>query len=256
MLCRQCPLHLSFKYMAGHQDKLTCFEDIPLLAQLNVQADLLTKQALHILGSHSAPPLLSPLPGLSWTLLIGSMSVASNLRLSLLDNLSCKEATSYWIQKGQLSPQTAAQVDWSLLGATLQSCPPTHCMWLSKFVSGHSAISTTMAHWKCWDSPSCPLCRAFHETTCHVLQCQDHLRISKWQQMIDELCSWLIQSDTNPDITHYLMLTLQSQGAAPFLLTAWDSCHSATQDQDLIVFLASWLAICCHFGNHLKHHSG
>jgi len=152
--------------------------------------------------------------------------------------------------------QTAAQVDWSLLGATLQSCPPTHCMWLSKFVSGHSAISTTMAHWKCWDSPSCPLCRAFHETTCHVLQCQDHLRISKWQQMIDELCSWLIQSDTNPDITHYLMLTLQSQGAAPFLLTAWDSCHSATQDQDLIVFLASWLAICCHFGNHLKHHSG
>jgi len=39
----QCPLCLSFQYMAEHQDDFLWFDDLPLLAQLNVQADLMAK---------------------------------------------------------------------------------------------------------------------------------------------------------------------------------------------------------------------
>jgi len=63
--CCSCPLLLSFQYIAGHQDDFSQFEDLPLLAQLNIQANSLAKQALHILGTQRAPPLLSSLPNAS-----------------------------------------------------------------------------------------------------------------------------------------------------------------------------------------------
>jgi len=43
--CHLCPLTLSFQYVAGHQDDFSCFDDLPLLAQLNIQANSLAKQA-------------------------------------------------------------------------------------------------------------------------------------------------------------------------------------------------------------------
>jgi len=58
MALHQCPLQLSFQYVAGHQDDLTCFEDLSPLAQLNVQADLMAKQALYVLGTNNNPHAL------------------------------------------------------------------------------------------------------------------------------------------------------------------------------------------------------
>jgi len=83
-----CPISLSFQYVAGHQDELSRFEDLPLLAQLNVQADSLAKQALHLLGAQHAPPLLSTLPNIGWTLLIKEAPISSDPRPLLLDHLS------------------------------------------------------------------------------------------------------------------------------------------------------------------------
>ncbi len=74
--------------MARHQDELTHFEDLPLLAQLNIQVDYMAKQALHILGAQLALPLFSPLPGLLWALSIKSILVASNPHLEILNHVS------------------------------------------------------------------------------------------------------------------------------------------------------------------------
>jgi len=168
-LCRTCPIQLEFHYVAGHQDIFSCFEDLPLLAQLNVQADFMAKQVLQILGSQNAPPLLLPIPGLSWSLLIGSFPIASNPCQAILDHVSYQAAILYWIQKGQLSLPLEKLVDWSLLEDALHSSSPTYRMWLSKFASGHSAVGITMACWKKWDSPICPLCHSENESTLHVL---------------------------------------------------------------------------------------
>jgi len=50
-----CPVSLRFQYVVGHQDDLMWFEDLPLLAQLNVQADSMAKQALHVLAAQGTP---------------------------------------------------------------------------------------------------------------------------------------------------------------------------------------------------------
>jgi len=123
-LRRQCPIHLSFLYVAGHQDDLMRFEDLPLLAQLNVQADSLAKQALHILGSQRAPPLFSHLPGLPWALSIDLQPISSNPHLAILDHMSRRSALLYWISKGHLTTQSAERVDWPLLTSALCPCSP------------------------------------------------------------------------------------------------------------------------------------
>jgi len=74
-----CPLHLFFKYVASHQDDLLQFEDLSPLAQLNVQADFMAKQVLHILGQQQTAPLLLPLPRVPWVLTIDSLPTPLDL---------------------------------------------------------------------------------------------------------------------------------------------------------------------------------
>jgi len=69
------------------------FEDIPLFAKLNVQANSLAKQALHILSSQQAPPLLFPLPNAGWTLSVNGLPVSP--QPLLLDHLSSHTAIPY-----------------------------------------------------------------------------------------------------------------------------------------------------------------
>jgi len=208
-------------------------------SRVSIQSNSLAKQTLHVLGSQSAPPLLLPLPGLAWTLAIADVPTSSNLRLSLLDHLSYQTAIAHWTQKQHFPPTMATHIDWSLLAHALRACPPTYSMWLSKFASGHSAVGSTMARWKKWDSPCCPLCNVSDETTCHVLQCSNIVRTTKWMTTIADLQTWLVHTDTNPDIIDCLIRTLRNRGLSTFTGTARDSCLAAAQDQDLIGFFGT-----------------
>jgi len=131
------------------------------------------------------------------------------------------------------------RIDWTLLEKALSSQPPTYSMWLSKFASGHSAVGTTMARWRKWDSPHCPICHTIDEMTCHVLLCPDPARTATWRQRINELNSWLTQSDTNPDISSCITSTLHHRGSTTFSGMARASCSDAAHAQDAIGFFGT-----------------
>jgi len=95
MALHQCPLQLSFQYVAGHQDDLTRFEDLSPLAQLNVQADLMAKQALYVLGTNNNPACLAPLPGVQWSLRINDNPITTKPRAANLNHLSALTAIPY-----------------------------------------------------------------------------------------------------------------------------------------------------------------
>jgi len=66
---QQCPISLSFEYVAGHQDDLSHTEELPPLARLNITADSLACHKLHRLGYSNTPALpFFSLPGKSWYL--------------------------------------------------------------------------------------------------------------------------------------------------------------------------------------------
>ncbi len=238
---RLCPLSLSFQYVAGHQDELSRFEDLPLLAQLNVQADSLAKQALHILGSQHASPVLSTLPNVGWMLLIKDVPISADPRPALLDHLSFRAAIPYWIKRGHFSAHSASLVDWSLLNDALSPFPATYRMWASKFASGHSAVGLTLARWKQWDSPLCPLCRLSEESTLHVLQCPHPHQTHCWHQAVDSLHTWLKEADTAPFITSCFVTSLHQRGLNPFSTMPRSPATTAASHQAKIGFFNTLL---------------
>jgi len=126
-------------------------------------------KVLNLIGHQETPPLLQPIPGVSWELKIASCPISLDHQPAIIDHLSCQCALDYWISKTQLTVASSLLIDWPLLGLALQSWPPTYCMWVWKFVSRHSMVSQTMARWKKWDSPLCPFCHMMEETTLHIL---------------------------------------------------------------------------------------
>jgi len=231
-----CPLSLSFHYVASHQDDLIQFEDLPLLAQLNVQADSLEKQALHILGTQQALPILTPLPNAGWTLSIKDLLVSSDPWPLLLNHLSYWLAIPYWIKQGQLTDYSASLIDWPLLDAALSLHPPTYRMWASKFASGHSAVGFTMAQWKRWDSPLCPFCELTNKTTLHILQCPHPHCTTMWHKEVASFHNWLQQANTSPVISQCFVTSLHQQGITPFSVSSCSLATDAASDQSLISF--------------------
>jgi len=124
-------------------------------------------------------------------------------------------------------------------------------MWLSKFASGHSAVGITMFHWKKWTSALCPLCLTQDESILHVLCCPHPSQQAIWIEQIANLCIWLSQAQTAPDIIHCLISTLSLCGASTFFQHASPLYHFAAADQDQIGFFglsvghlaSSWLPL-------------
>jgi len=85
-----CSIQFTFCYVVGHQDNLM-FEDLPLIIHLNVQADTMAKQAIHILVGNDTVPILLPLPGKQWAFLANSIPVLQLLLdyLRQLKPLNC-----------------------------------------------------------------------------------------------------------------------------------------------------------------------
>jgi len=138
---------------------------------------------------------------------------SSDPQLAIIDHhLSHQMALDYWLKKSTLIPASALLIDWPLLGSALQSWPPTYCIWVSKFASGHSAVGQTMARWKKWDSPLCPFCQLTEETTLHVLQCPHPECTSYWHQSVESLWSWMVSADTSPIIIRCFITTLHTHG--------------------------------------------
>jgi len=232
---QQCPISLSFHYVAGHQDEFSRPEELPPLARLNITADSLARQELHRLGQSQAPPMpFFTIVGEAWYLALAQGRISSNPSGPLLEHLSARQALPYWQHKHNLSNETLSDISWDILGQALADKPPTYRMWVSKFSSGHSAIGKSMAQWGQWQSDICPACQTATETTEHVLFCRHPIRSACWHQQVAKLMQWMREADTHPDITATFENVLSSQGQHSFCSQAPHSVYAAAFSQDKI----------------------
>jgi len=200
-LCMRSHIHLSFVYVPGHQDALSHLEDLPPMAQMNVWADSLAKKELHRIATlPQRPTTMDSLQGKRWYAMIPSGKITADPHTAVIVLLGQREALRYWSHKQQLDAQSFDLVHWATLDRTIRSFPPTFQMWLSKFVSSHLEVATTMFRWKRWETATCPLCQSAKETTAHVLLCPHTSCRDTWAQQIPLLQQWLIQSKTAPYI--------------------------------------------------------
>jgi len=168
-------LWLRFINVPGHQDALVWFEDLLPHQHLNIWADSLAKRELHRLATlPSPPPFPSFLHGETWSAYLHHQKLIVDPRLPVLDYLGATQASQYWVHKGQLSLHSFSLVQWETLNTAVCAYPHTFQMWLSKFVSSHSAVGVTMFHWKKWESALCPVCLQGDEMMLHVFTCPHH----------------------------------------------------------------------------------
>jgi len=227
------PLQLQFIYIPGHQDALTHFEDLSLLAWLNVWMDSLAKRELHQVASLPvhAPPC-NALMGERWHGISLAGKIMADPHSCVINLLGQQMVQCYWDHKQQLTTTSFRLVHWASMGKAMGSFLPTFQMWLSKFASSHSAVAVTMFQWKCWDLELCPHCHQVNETTFHVLLCLHSSSTDNWVQQLGQLCQQMSQTDTAPAIQHCLLSTIEHHNCQSFQSFADPLCQQAACDQD------------------------
>jgi len=114
------PLRLQFIYVPGHQDTLTCFEDLSPLARLNVWMDALAKRELHQIASLPVcAPSCDALMGERWHAVSIAGKITADPHLCVIDILGQQAAQCYWEQKQQLTTTSFGLVHWASLGKAI-----------------------------------------------------------------------------------------------------------------------------------------
>jgi len=140
------PIQVDFVHVCSHQDSNLPFESLDLLAQLNSMAADLAKQHLCLAISKN----ISSLPIGSLAGKFRSCSLCNGSKLTSDPHAPVLFSLSLPLVQEHLScclflPSTAFPlVNWPTIGFAFLASPPLYCLWISKFVSGHSAIGHIM----------------------------------------------------------------------------------------------------------------
>ena len=79
-----------------------------------------------------------------------------------------------WLHyKNQLDRELFDYVDWNAIRNAGEGFAALYQLWVTKFVSGHSAVGRMMKLWGYQEDDNCPCCQLPQETTRHLLECTD-----------------------------------------------------------------------------------
>jgi hypothetical protein len=197
------PVHL--EHVRGHQDKHTPYEELPLIAQLNVDADVLATQYMisHPQTTTSVPRLTHKLCQLE--LPNGSINgrYPNTLRIAALrsDIWDHLKARNDWTE------ETITSIDWRAFEqAYARGSFFKHCVTLVKHFHGISP-SGKIAHRNNPSHPAgCPSCESAIEDKDHVILCSSPVRRQWRLTFITGLQDFLNKPtmDTQPHLSDIL----------------------------------------------------
>ena len=185
---------VSVVYVQGHQDNCQPYDELPLLAQLNVDADAQATKFQELHGHHHNMVLIAPNTRAQLHSLEGTITGRYDTTIRFRAN---SEPLREYIQsKNQWSDQTMQSINWQAHGSALKSftkqrihfsklvhdCLPTHAQ-ANRFDSGHR---------------QCPVCDSTQEDRDHILRCPSPSRAawrSRFWQAIEKFHQ---QFDTHP----------------------------------------------------------
>jgi hypothetical protein len=206
------PITIHFVHIDGHQDRQTAFENLPRLAQLNVEMDHRAKERLRALIDSSAPPLpAAHLHKEGWRCTINGVKITSDPARAIRRAVFGKRLQTHLHQRNILDSTAFHDVDWDAIELASESFPPLYRLWMSKHVSGFFGIGKMMKHWNFWTHQKCPCCHHVKEDKHHLLTCPEPSCVAKWADSVHGLQEWLQEVDTAPDIQHCIISALSAR---------------------------------------------
>ena len=197
---------VSVVYVKAHQDDQRPVEHLPLMAQLNVEADPLATSYQQQYGTHCPQVLMSPGVGVHLVSASGTIT-AKQYKAVILERATSSDLRQYVQEKNKWSESTFEMVNWPAHGKAFRRF--LHCrVHLSKML--HECLPTFHQLNKFGGSHrNCPGCGHSDETRDHIIRCQGSPR-AEWRR-----CFWSAidkfhtEYQTAPLLRHIFRLTLE-----------------------------------------------
>ena len=193
------------KYVPGHRDKTTDFEELPLLQQLNVLMDHEVRAFIE--SKNHRPKRFTTFPILS-KMLVWMQSdeglLTHDIEQRLLLNYYNIKWNEYSERKFDFNEDISNMMDHENLGKVLKASQAR-----SQSVKLLHEVQFTAAVRKKWglsDEANCPLCECKHDSPSHVYACKHKLMLERQRKHRDTLRKFFNKTDTCPKLQELMML--------------------------------------------------
>ena len=232
---------LTFEHVRGHQDRVTAYEDLPRIAQLNVQMD--SKAKSFLASQITKPdPIGEFFDGTLVVVRIGESTAHTAVGHLLRFEVGLRECRDTLMNDQFSSVEAFDAVNWRAVGAANCAASILFSLWTTKHVSGFNSTNKMGVHWGIADNSKCPCCEDAVESSAHHTFCPQKDRATLWRHDVHDLVSWLKSVNTDPCLTGAITTYLFSRGTRDFSsCTADHSIMALSSDVDSIGFLnISW----------------
>ena len=191
---------LTLQHVKGHQDRHLQYNRLPLLAQLNVDADEQATRFQTVHGCFQPDVLHTAWSGVHLVLPIGT--ITSHVETAKFHATAPPLKAYYMAQRYGWTPQTLATVNWKAHGTCLRKhlSKKTH---LVKFVHGILPTNSIL-HRREPIRSRCPRCTRVLETWQHIWQCC-HITREQWRiQMLTAVTTECTKLRTMPALQRLL----------------------------------------------------
>ena len=168
---------ISFQYVRGHQDRTTVYDQLPLLAQLNVDADEMANRYQRNHGMSRTTVLPTDTSGVYLNTTAGS--ITKRIGVTVRYQATAPALIQHIRHRYKWSEYDFNSINWPAHGSALRGCTEkrTH---LIKLVQGILPTGKHM-HRKDNTRNRCVACKTDVEDWPHILRCSHSPRHQKWR---------------------------------------------------------------------------
>ena len=193
------------QHIKGHQDRHKCYDDLNLIAQMNVDADKLATIELAEFGTiQSAVPFD---PVCQVLLHIGGRAVTRAIETAVRNKFFLQPLLSFYNTRFQWSPTTQANIDWDAYSTAYSSYPRSR-----KFFYQFGWKKLPCGGRLHFRQPSyddrCPSCHQPDESDDHLFQCRHSDRLQWRKHFLRGILAKLTPL-LDPDLLDMIRLGLQ-----------------------------------------------
>ena len=196
---------MSVIYVKGHQDSRRPVDQLPLMAQLYVEADALATLYQTQYGSHRPQVLMSP--GAGAHLVSSSGAITDKFKEVILERSTSPELRKYIQEKNAWPEATMEMINWLSHGKAFRS--HLHCrVHLSKLL--HECLPTSHQLNKYGGAHrNCPACGHADETRDHIIRCPAPSRAERRREFLRAVTQFHSEYRTAPLLAHVLQSALE-----------------------------------------------
>jgi len=203
----------AIRWIRGHQDQQTPYEELCTPARYNVDADFLANQYL---TQHPEPRIHAPvLPASGIQLTLNHGTITSSLKRQIRDAATVPALLNHLSNKYDWGPDQCEDVHWTALGRALRRHQNQHTT-LVKHLAGITPIGRRVARYHPKYPIGCQTCMSVEEETDQHLLCCTAPSRQQWRtKCIEGLWTNLQRLQTNEQLAQLLVRAIQGQMQHP-----------------------------------------